>query len=91
MPQELPQMENSNLFMFPASRITHATILSGSMRTDQKGVEKREDHLLKQQFLYFFPLPHGQGDLRETDGNFVTLVIALELPRFARGALTKAK
>ena len=44
------------------------------------------------QFLYFFfPLPHGQGDLRETDGDFVTLVITPALPRFARGALTKAK
>jgi hypothetical protein len=53
---------------------------------------KRERiHLLKQQFLYFFPLPHGQGDLRETDGESVTLVITPALSRFALGALMKAK
>jgi len=54
-------------------------------------MKRERTHILKQQFLYFFPLPHGQGDLRETDGEVVILVITPALPRFARGALMKAK
>jgi hypothetical protein len=54
-------------------------------------LKKERIYLIKQQFLYFFPLPHGQGDLRETDGDFVTLVTTPAFPRFARGALKKAK
>ena len=62
------------------------------MRTDQEGVEKKKRvYLIKWQFLYFFSLPQGQGDLRETDGDFVPSVTTPALPRFARGALKKEK
>ena len=55
MPKNSPEMEHSELLMFPASRITHATILSGSMITDQEGVEKREDLPTQTAVLVFLP------------------------------------